>query len=106
MGFHTMLRAFVLVVTLALTAAPAYAQQQTFAAFEAALWPDAKAKGITRTTFDRAMHGVTPDKRVIAAIRRQPEYGKSFGDYVNAIVSKSRVARGDCSTLVCLIVDK
>ena len=89
-----MLRAFALIFTLALSIAPAHAQQQSFAAFEAALWPDAKAKGITRATFDLALRGVTPDKRVIAAIKRQPEYGKPFGDYVNAIVSKGRVARG------------
>ena len=30
------------------------------------------------------MRGVTPDARVIAATKRQPEYGKPFGDYVNA----------------------
>ena len=83
-----------MIFTLALSIAPAHAQQQSFAAFEAALWPDAKAKGITRATFDLALHGVTPDKRVIAAIKRQPEYGKPFGDYVNAIVSEGRIASG------------
>src|SRR5581483_1284064 len=34
----------------------------------------------------------TPDQRVIAATQRQPEYGKPVGDYVNAIVSKRRIA--------------
>ena len=77
-----------------LICAPASAQQQSFADFVAKLWPDAKAKGITRATFERALKGVTPDKRVIAAIQRQPEYGKPFGDYVNALASQSRVARG------------
>ena len=89
-----MLRTLAVLFTLALTIAPSYAQQHSFSAFEAALWPDAQAKGITRATFDLAMQGVTPDNRVIAAIRRQPEYGKPFGDYVNAIVSKGRIARG------------
>jgi len=73
---------------------PARAQHQSFTAFVKELWPDAKAKGITRTTFDRAMRGVKPDPRVIAATKRQPEYGKPFGDYVNALASKSRITLG------------
>ena len=81
-------------IVLALCCAPAHAQDQTFAAFEAELWPDAQAKGITRATFDLALNGVTPDQRVIAATKRQPEYGKPVGDYVNAIVSTGRIADG------------
>jgi lytic murein transglycosylase len=41
------------------------------------------------------MQGVTPDQRVIAATQRQPEYGKPFGDYVNAIANKRRIADGE-----------
>jgi len=89
------LRAVALVVALLFTAAPAWAQQRSFAAFEARLWPDAKAKGVTRATFDLALKSVTPNPRVIAATKRQPEYGKPFGDYVNDIVSKSRIVRGE-----------
>ncbi len=77
-----------------LVGTPAGAQQQSFAQFVAKLWPDAKAKGVTRATFERALKGVTPDKRVIAAIHRQPEYGKPFGEYVNALASRDRVVRG------------
>src|ERR1041385_6290751 len=67
---------------------------QKFAAFVNELWPDAKAKGITRANFDLAFKGVTPDPRVIAATKRQPEYGKPVGDYINAIVSQGRIKRG------------
>ncbi len=74
------------------SAYPTRAQDQTFAAFQAELWRDAQAKGITRATFDLAMRGVTPDSRVIAATKRQPEYGKPVGDYINAIVSNRRIA--------------
>jgi lytic murein transglycosylase len=81
-------------VLFALFCAPARAQQQSFAAFEAALWPDAQAKGITRATFDLALNGVTPDQRVIAATKRQPEYGKPVGAYVNDLVSRGRIANG------------
>ena len=85
----------VLAVVLGLCCAPARAQEQTFAAFEAELWPDAQAKGITRATFDLALKGVTPDPRVIAATKKQPEYGKPVGDYVNAIANRRRIADGE-----------
>jgi lytic murein transglycosylase len=69
-------------------------QEQSFAAFVTELWPDAQAKGITRATFDTAMRGVTPNPAVIAATKRQPEYGKPVGAYVNDIVSLGRIKRG------------
>jgi lytic murein transglycosylase len=72
----------------------ARAQEQSFSAFTNELWPDAQAKGITRATFDLAMKGVTPDPRVIAATKKQPEYGKPVGDYINGIVSAGRIKRG------------
>lgn len=84
----------VLAVALAGLCAPAQAQHQSFTAFTAKLWPDAKAKGITRANFDIALRGVTPNKRVIAATKRQPEYGRPFGDYVNAVVNRRRIADG------------
>jgi lytic murein transglycosylase len=87
-------RALLLTLMLCLGCGTAAAQDQGFAQFTAALWPDAQAKGISRATFDLAMHGVTPDPRVIAATRRQPEYGKPVGDYINAAASKGRIARG------------
>jgi len=85
-----------LTIVLTLFCASAHAQEsnQSFAAFQAELWPDAQAKGITRANFDRAMQGVTPDPRVIAATKRQPEYGKPVGAYINDIVSQGRITRG------------
>jgi lytic murein transglycosylase len=85
-----------LMFALAFFCAPAYAQEpsQSFAAFEVELWPDAQAKGITRANFDLALKGVMPDPRVIAATKRQPEYGKPVGAYINDIVSQGRITRG------------
>jgi peptidoglycan lytic transglycosylase B len=88
------LRAFVLGLLLLLGAVPAGAEPPSFTAFEAALWPDAQAKGVTRATFDLAMRRVTPDPRVIAATKHQPEYGRPVGEYVNDIVSRNRIVRG------------
>jgi lytic murein transglycosylase len=83
-----------LVLIFALTGAPAQSQEQSFTAFVKALWPDAQAGGITRANFDLAMAGLTPDPRVIAATKRQPEYGRPVGDYINALASPGRAARG------------
>jgi lytic murein transglycosylase len=83
-----------LVLLLVVHGAPSRAQEQSFGNFAAELWTDAQAKGITRATFDLALKGVTPDQRVIAATKRQPEYGKPVGDYVNAIVSNRRIVDG------------
>jgi lytic murein transglycosylase len=90
-------RCAILIICAALLYAPAQAQdtQQSFAAFVQELWPDAQAKGVTRATFDLAMKGVAPDPRVIAATKRQPEYGKPVGDYINALASPGRIKRGD-----------
>jgi lytic murein transglycosylase len=80
------------VAILAVLAEPSRGQEQPVSAFLADLWADTQAKGISRATFDTAMKGFVPDQRVISATRRQPEYGKPVGDYVNAIVSKRRIA--------------
>ncbi len=84
----------VLVILIVLVGAPVHAQDRNFAGFVKELWPDAQAKGISRATFDRAMQGVTPNPRVIEATKRQPEYGKPVGDYINALASPGRVKRG------------
>jgi lytic murein transglycosylase len=70
------------------------AADNSFAAFLGALWPDAAKIGIARTTFDAAFAGLTPDGGVIAAMRREPEYGKPFGAYLASLVSPSRIGAG------------
>lgn len=90
-----MLRRTFLILALELACARAHGESDdSFAAFLAALWPDAQAQGISRATFDAAFAGLTPDPGVIASMRRQPEYGKPFGTYLASMVSPSRVAIG------------
>ncbi|HZP75758.1 MAG TPA: lytic murein transglycosylase [Pseudolabrys sp.] len=94
---RTLLGAFSALLVTPLRAsgqAPLGNETGTFAQFVAALWPDAQAKGITRATFDLAMKGVTPDARVATVIKRQPEYGKPIGAYVNGLVTKDNIAIG------------
>ncbi len=63
-------------------------------AFVDALWPDARAAGIARQTFDSALAGLSLDPKVIAATQHQPEYGKPVEAYVNAIASPERIKAG------------
>jgi lytic murein transglycosylase len=66
----------------------------SFAAFLQELWPDARAKGVTRATFDMAFAGVTPDPRIMPITQRQPEFGQSVGTYIAGFASKSRIETG------------
>jgi lytic murein transglycosylase len=91
-----------LLLVLAASGAPARADPIADAAassarvgtFLDALWIDAQKRGITRATFDQALAGFMPDARVIAATRREPEYGKPVGLYVDAVASTSRITTG------------
>jgi membrane-bound lytic murein transglycosylase B len=74
--------------------AAAAANSARVTAFVEALWPDAQKQGIRRATFEQAFAGFTPDPRVLAATRREPEYGKPVGDYVASVASASRIAAG------------
>src|SRR4029079_18233997 len=92
------LRALAALILVAFAiSAQAQAQAPRDPAFEkflAELWKDAQAKGIARTTFDRAFAGVTPDPRVIATTKKQPEYNKPAGLYVNQIASPVNAKTG------------
>jgi lytic murein transglycosylase len=82
-----------LLLWLGLTlSAPAHAAG--FDAFLRDLWPQAQAAGISRTTFDSAFAGLTPDQRVLKATRKQPEFGKPVGAYVNDIASRANIVTG------------
>jgi lytic murein transglycosylase len=91
--------AFALVAALALGSAGGAAAQiaeptESFQTFLQKLWPDAEKRGVTRATFDAVFAGVTPDPRVMALTRRQPEYGKPVGEYLAGMVSKDRIEKG------------
>ncbi len=89
------LRGALAVLALVFACLPAESESTaSFAAFLDALWRDAANKGITRATFDAAFAGVTPDPAVLAAMHREPEYGKPMGAYLAGLVSPSRVGVG------------
>jgi membrane-bound lytic murein transglycosylase B len=75
---------------------PAAAQpaQAEFRAYLESLWPQAQARGVTRTTFETALSGLQPDAESIALTRRQPEYGRAVGAYLNSMVVPARIQGG------------
>jgi lytic murein transglycosylase len=69
-------------------------EAQKFHAFIETLWPEAKAQGVSRKTFDLAFRGVSYDPKVIAQTTRQAEVVKPIWDYIAGAVSPARVTRG------------
>lgn len=80
--------------TLVLAVSAAAEPVEAFDHFLAQLFTDAAARGVTRATFDAAFAGVTPDPAVMAAMRREPEYGKPMGAYLASLVSPARIGAG------------
>jgi len=60
----------------------------------AGLWPLAARRGVARETFEGYTAGLTPDLRLMDLLDAQPEFTKSTWDYLDALVSDERIARG------------
>ena len=58
------------------------------------LWPQAERRGISRDNFERYTAGLTPDLSIMDLLDAQPEFNKSTWDYLDALVSDERIARG------------
>src|SRR6266581_4134341 len=58
------------------------------------LWPLAERRGVTRTSFDAQAAGLTPDLRIMDFMDAQPEFTRSFWDYLDALVSDARIENG------------
>ncbi len=58
------------------------------------LWPDAARRGVSRTTFDTYVRGLTPDLRIMDLMDAQPEFTKAFWDYLDILVNDARIKRG------------
>jgi membrane-bound lytic murein transglycosylase B len=90
------LRLLLRLALIAALCAPALAQEPPkapgFTPLLQTLWPQAQARGISRKTFDLAFAGLTPDPRVAALTRREPEYGTPAGTYLARIASAARIA--------------
>lgn len=57
-------------------------------------WPQARAAGISRSVYDAAFQGVTPDPSVLKAAAYQPEFTKPIWEYLDGAASQSRIDNG------------
>jgi membrane-bound lytic murein transglycosylase B len=60
----------------------------------AGLSPAAERRGVSRDAFARFTAGLTPDLSIMDLLDAQPEFNKSPWDYLDALVSDERIARG------------
>ena len=58
------------------------------------LWPQAARRGISRSVFDKYTRRLTPDLRIMDLLDSQPEFTKSFWDYLDILVTDARIAKG------------
>lgn len=62
--------------------------------FVDATWRSAKARGVSRRTFDAAMDGFKPLKSVLKLTGAQPEFVSTAADYVTKRVDDKKAAKG------------
>ncbi len=60
----------------------------------AGMWPDAAKRGVSRDSFVRYTSGLSPDLRLMDLMDSQPEFTKAIWDYLDILVSDTRIARG------------
>ncbi|MFZ0847240.1 MAG: lytic murein transglycosylase [Pseudolabrys sp.] len=58
------------------------------------LWPAAARRGISRAVFQGATATLTPDLRIMDLLDNQPEFTKSFWDYLDILVNDARIEKG------------
>jgi lytic murein transglycosylase len=58
------------------------------------LWPAAARRHISRVTFTAQAASLTPDLRIMDLLDSQPEFTKSFWDYLDVLVTDVRIAKG------------
>jgi len=60
----------------------------------AGLWPQAERRGVSRALFEANVAGLTPDLRIMDLLDAQPEFTKSFWDYLDILVNEDRIQNG------------
>jgi lytic murein transglycosylase len=78
----------------AMTAEAIRAAAANFRGCLAGLWPQAERRGVTRAAFEAHVAGLTPDLRIMDLMEAQPEFTKSFWDYLDILVNDARIENG------------
>lgn len=73
---------------------PPETQWQNFDQWLANFKQRALKAGISAKTFDQAFEGVSVDQSVIRSDRKQPEFRRTFFQYLNTAVSATRISQG------------
>ena len=73
--------------------AAAASASMDFGDFLESLWPVASGQNVSRTTFDRAIAGLTPDPLLMAPVR-QAEFERTISAYLDDAVTSARIGRG------------
>lgn len=60
----------------------------------AQMWPEAARRGISRQSFEAHTAGLEPDLRIMDLLDSQPEFTKTFWDYLDILVTEARIAKG------------
>jgi lytic murein transglycosylase len=58
------------------------------------LWPLAAKRHVSRATYVAATRDLTPDLRIMDLMDNQPEFTKSFWDYLDILVTDERIDQG------------
>lgn len=58
------------------------------------MWPLAARRGVTRQTYETYTASLTPDLRIMDLLDNQPEFTKSFWDYLDVLVTDERIRKG------------
>lgn len=58
------------------------------------LYPAAAKRGVSRANYDTFTRNLTPDLRIMDLVDAQPEFTRSFWDYLDTLVGDERIARG------------
>jgi membrane-bound lytic murein transglycosylase B len=58
------------------------------------MWPSAARRGISRNVFQTYTTLLTPDLRIMDLLDNQPEFTKSFWDYLDILVTDERIEKG------------
>ena len=66
----------------------------SFRACVEGLWPEASRHGIARAAFDQHTAGLTPDLKIMDFVDSQPEFTKTFWDYLDLLVTDERIQKG------------
>lgn len=58
------------------------------------LWPEAQRRGIPRANFETLTASLTPDLKIMDLVDSQPEFTKTFWEYLDLLVTEERIQKG------------